>query len=433
MLHSLRFRIIVAFSLFGAILGIIYSIVVVIGLINVEDSTFFHRMRLEAELFRQQYREDPTAARLPHTRFMYSYLSLKDMSEFWQQHLDGLGVGNHKLDFMQDGQELSYYIFIAALPETDSGKLYIIYDVTTLEPMKELAPTVLGMLLIAILVISAVGAWVGAVTARPIIAPLARLAKLTEQISPTDVPHHFSNSFYHDEVGILARALEQQFLRVQAFIERERSFTRSASHELRTPVTVLKGAAELLQHNPDMQKPAIQRPLQRISRAIGSMENIIETFLLLSRETWQMDDQASCVLGEVLQQCLHQHQHLLDNKPVEIELQLAEQDTVLQAPAALVSIILANLISNAFNYTDQGFVRIAEYEDRICIEDSGIGIAPEMLNSVTKAYIRGGRGEGYGLGLNIVQSICFRLGWQLQINSTDGQGTHACIVFYKAE
>lgn len=427
--HSLRFRIIVAFGVFGVVLGAVYGAIVIGGLHLVEDNTFFHRMYLEAGLFQKQYANNADA-QLPHTRYLKGYVGANNLPAILPDELRRALPGEYTLEVEYKTVETEYYILVSTLPHS-SLYFYLIYDVTDLEPLEYIDPMLITILLVAMFLVTALGIWLGIMTSKSIIAPLVRLAQQTEEISPENIPKNFSANYYHDEVGTVALTLEKLLLRTQAFIEREQHFTRNASHELRTPVTIIKGASELLDSLPQAHTPELQRPLQRISRAVFSMENIIETFLHLAREDLSLSHDSQCCLYDVLKHSIAQHQHLLEHKSVEVELDITP-DLKLPVPSALVSILCANLISNAFNYTDTGKIHIYAQDNGFCVEDTGIGIEPDLLNEITQAFIRGKKGQGYGLGLNITHNICLRLGWILNINSVVEQGTCACIYFKQA-
>lgn len=431
MRHSLRFRIIIAFGLFGVVLGAAYGSMVLIGLHLVEDNTFFHRMQLEAKLFEADYQKHPQQAELPRTRYLDTYLGLAQMPEQLRRHLAAYQPGRYSLSLKAEesvqGTATEYYILVTTITRSEE-LLYLVYDVTDLEPLEQTDPMLVTILFVAMLLVTALGVWLGMLTSKQIIAPLVRLAKQTEAACPGHVSQDFSAGFYHDEVGSVARTLEQLLRRTEAFVDRERQFTRNASHELRTPVTVIKGASELLNSLPEAQERHIQRPLQRIIRANQAMEHIIEAFLQLAREDMDSGQVSDCDLTALLEQCIAQHQHLIEHKPVQAVLDIPPAYYV-SAPASLLSIVCANLVSNAFVYTDKGEVRISIDNDCLQVSDTGIGIEAELLAQITQAYIRGSSSKGHGLGLNITQNICLRLGWDLSIASVEGEGTRIRVCF----
>ena len=96
-------------------------------------------------------------------------------------------------------------------------------------------------------------------------------------------------------------------------------------------------------------------------------------------------------------------------------------------PPELREVLVANLISNAFRYTEQGEIRIERDGDELLVIDSGSGIDEELQPDVTKPAVKGHASPGLGLGLSIVERLCERCGWQFQIASS-AEGTTARLV-----
>ena len=89
----------------------------------------------------------------------------------------------------------------------------------------------------------------------------------------------------------------------------------------------------------------------------------------------------------------------------------------------MLYIAVTNLIRNAFHFTSRGSVAITIDEAHIGIQDTGMGIEPDKLDSVTRTHIKGEKSQGFGLGLSIVSRLCGRFGWHLEIESQAGKGT----------
>ena len=111
-----------------------------------------------------------------------------------------------------------------------------------------------GGLTSAVILLTLVAFGLGAVVGQRAVEPVTRLGDVVgrmnpERLSDNDWRHIRAADFPTDEVGLLARTIEKTLQRICAFVERERYFTSAASHELRTPVTVMSGAIELLEHS----------------------------------------------------------------------------------------------------------------------------------------------------------------------------------------
>ena len=91
---------------------------------------------------------------------------------------------------------------------------------------------------------------------------------------------------------------------------------------------------------------------------------------------------------------------------------------------------LVNLLRNAVQYTERGFIRVSFNRNRLSISDSGIGIEPFYLPLLYERFFRGtSQGEGLGIGLAIVKRICDHYGWTIDVDSTPGKGTTFHITF----
>ena len=161
--------------------------------------------------------------------------------------------------------------------------------------------------------------------------------------------------------------------RIEAFVEREHQFTRDASHELRTPVTVIKGAVELLRQTLNPVEESVLPPLDRIQRQVHNMENIIEALLWLSREEVYADSDQMISVLPLARDAIEESRQLIADKSIDIKL-VAQGNPVLNVPAPLFQIALTNLIHNAVRYTPNGHITVYVCDDRVLVSDTGIGI-----------------------------------------------------------
>ncbi|HEU0187602.1 MAG TPA: HAMP domain-containing sensor histidine kinase, partial [Gallionellaceae bacterium] len=100
------------------------------------------------------------------------------------------------------------------------------------------------------------------------------------------------------------------------------------------------------------------------------------------------------------------------------------------AERTLLSIVVANLIRNAFSHTPSGSVAITVEEDIITVSDTGAGIRGEEIGKVFQRHFKGSGSTGSGIGLSLVKRICDRYGWETIIDSTEGEGTTAQLIFH---
>ena len=420
--HSLRTRIIIAFCLFGAVLGAVYATAVYISLDLIDDHLVDNRLIQEIEhivVHYQQQRDIPP----PTSPYITAYIDTASMPLHVREMVAGLTEGFHEAYHGRD----EYHIAVQSLPNLDKF-LYLLYDVSGLE-FTEKRKLNIGIVLAAgVILIIALGSWIGWLTSRKVMAPVSHLAEQVDKSGPDNLPTNLSRHFYQDEVGVLARALEQAMQRVEAFVNREHQFTRDVSHELRTPVTVIKGAVELLKRHFAGEKKSEPRSLSRIERSVKKMENIIETLLWLSREDVADHQGPVFAVTPAVREVIEQNRYLIAGKPIEIDL-VVKADPQLTVPCPLFQIALTNLIRNALQSMPNGKITVDVHTDRVVVSDTGVGIAAKDLKTVTQPHVRGSGSEGFGLGLSIVSRLCDRFGWQLDIQSTVGSGTTVHLIF----
>jgi len=422
--HSLRSRIIIAFCLFGAVLGIVYATAVYISLDMIDDHLIDSRLDEEVEHFVSHYQRYSNYPR-PTSPYITAYVGTESMPYYVMDMIDGFAEGLHEVN----NDEEEYHIAIQKL-QGQKNLLYLFYEVSALEFTEKRKFSIRLVLISGVFLIIGLGLWIGWLTSRKVIAPVAHLSDLVNESGPDNLPTDLSKTYFDDEVGVLAKALEQAMQRVEAFVERENRFNRYTSHELRTPVTIVKGAAALLKKKITAETDPAYRPLMRIERAVSNMENIIETLLWLSREDMAVDQHQVCEVVSVVQETIGQTRHLLGNKPIDIEL-IPENHPQLSIPAPMFQIMLTNLIRNAIQHTASGKIIVMVKDDRVIVSDTGTGMDPGELKLVTQPHLPGDRDRGFGLGLSIVKRLCERLSWRLKIESAMDRGTTVQLIFSK--
>ena len=227
----------------------------------------------------------------------------------------------------------------------------------------------------------------------------------------------------------MAEALHALGQRLETYVARERDFTRDASHELRTPLTVIRVATDLIGHDEGLSARS-RRSLARIQGATESMESLMSALLMLARDSDVALETEDFDVREVLEHEVDKVRPSLEDKGVALVLDV-EAEPVLHAPPRVLQVILCNLLSNAVRFTDAGTVRVRLLNDRIEVEDTGIGMDAAALARAFEPFYRASieQQAGPGLGLSIAQRLGQRCGWPLHLTSVPGSGTRACILF----
>ena len=419
--YSIRRRIILAYGIFGVVLSLVFGCVVYVSLDYIDDNLVNTGLVHEVDRLGERYNEYKGSL-IPSSPNISVFQGTTAMPAFVLELVDGIGEGIHERYY----EGFEYHVAVKSYPNRIEP-LYLIYDVSNLEFMESRQLKIGAVLLASCVLVVALGVWIGWLTSRRVIAPVAYLSDQVDRWGPGGLPTDLSENFCQDEVGFLAQALEEASRRIGAFVHREQEFTRDTSHELRSPVTVVKGAVELLKRRTDADDDRIRNPLLRIERAVKNMENIIENLLWLAREE-NHAFRETCAAATVIREAIKQLEQVMSIKSVPIIIN-QKADPVLQAPAPIFRIIFVNLIQNAFRHTSQGEIAINILDDRIVIADSGEGIDDCDVGRVTAPHVRGLTSTGFGLGLTIVERLCSRFGWRFELNSKKGCGTTATLFF----
>ncbi len=245
----------------------------------------------------------------------------------------------------------------------------------------------------------------------------------TRALSPGRIPAEIQG-----EARKMAGALHGLGERVDAFVARERDFTRDASHELRTPLTVIRIAADLIGQDQGLSSFS-RRSLSRIQGANAAMESIMDALLLLARDQEVALEKEDFSVRDVVEAEVERVLPLLEGKDVRLDVEI-DAEPELHAPPRVLGVILRSLLGNSVRFTDGGGIQVRLLSDRIEVKDTGIGMDAATLARAFEPFYRiDATATGAGLGLSIAQRLADRCGWPLQLASTPGQGTQATIVF----
>ena len=311
--------------------------------------------------------------------------------------------------------------FHALITPMGAGKLITFIDIDDLETQQNRDAVMTGLWGLAfVALIAAVIGWLHANLVRPV----RDLAERMQAIDPGIKGQRLPTAYAQEEIQIIARASNSHLERVEKFIERERSLLDQASHEFRTPISVIAGAVDILR----MQElPAIAQPaLERIRSTVESFSEIMVALLYLARETpHSAVPQEITAIHMLLPKLMADHEYLLQDKPVRFRA-VDLEPTVIEAPEAMVRIAVGNLIRNAIENTSEGCIEVSIGNGVVTISDSGTGFDPVEAARRYRDSLRAAVPvRGQGLGMFLISRICDRFGWQFSIETLPASGTRA--------
>jgi len=404
---TLRSRIVFYFCGYLAVLLIVYSWGIS-GMLRISEDLAFNRQLSEIAGRIARHLEEHGEIPSPLPLQISAYMDISSVPQNLQAF-----VAHHSPGVFEVADDIDYHAAIIPIPSTGQ-KLYIFYDVSPFETSDWFE----HYIRIALIGIGAgifiLGWLLTRFLSNRILNPLSELAEAVQSISPDEPASELSSFSSPDEIGMLSEKINQLLKRISDFTRREREFTSHASHELRTPVSVIKTAVEILRRRTKDSDSGIVQPLARIERSVTDIEMLINTFLMLARQGHGTDSDEASDLKRVAEHVVETYRYLLESKPVEVNI-LAPDAVSIKAPESLVTIALGNLVRNAFAYTMKGNVEIIVSPDRISVSDSGSGMDHT--------------GRKSGIGLTIVERLCERMNWQFTISGTPGKGTRADLIF----
>lgn len=372
-----------------------------------------------AQHFEASYLKDKNTP-LPSIIGLQTYRSLSDLpqalhtlimsKDLQDRHLEIFL--EHKLHEKPEGQafkdtnlcELRVCDVIFFLPYQlgDGSWLYLIQGIAGNERMYADSDIIeyvfIGLTIIILLSIGGL-AWL---LVRKVSSPVEDLANWAKQLSGDDQAP--APDFKYKELNQVADKLKQALKAIRASVDKEHQFLQQASHELRTPLAIASGNIDILnligEHKPQTEQE--HNALVRLSNAINDMTQLTETILWLNRDLESLPELKNIDLKQLTQNIVDDNQYLLAGKQVDVE--IVGQSEHFQSSQILCSILVSNLIRNAFQHT---------FEGKVIIKLDNQYFAVKNENS-SKTKDSGAEVYGFGLGLVLVEQVAARMNWHYQ-------------------
>mgnify|MGYP001619635614 CR=1 FL=1 len=273
--------------------------------------------------------------------------------------------------------------------------------------------------------------------------PVAMIIEQAQQISASQLNVRLPVPHDEDELKHLTLTLNNLLDRLQkAFVSQER-FVADASHQLKTPLAILRGELDVLRQKPGRSTAEIGEFLDSASQELEHLSRLVEELLLLARVEAGAGSLslATCRLDEIAMEVTSRMQRLATRKEVRLKLDLLQDETgtpdfEARGDPDLLQSVLHNLIVNAVKYSPAGAlveVRLNQTANgvRVQVRDNGPGMAPEEQKRVFDRFYRGGDNggsaggttDGFGLGLAIANRIIEMHGSRLMLDSKLGAGS----------
>jgi heavy metal sensor kinase len=325
-------------------------------------------------------------------------------------------------------------LVIATLSYPSPGNpAYIVESGTLLDPVETMLNHLFLQLMVGLplaIVIVAAGGYLLVLRA---LTPVERITRAAERITQHNLSERLPVSKTGDELERLSVSLNRMIARLDDAFQNSKRFVADASHEMRTPLTILRGELENLVEDSRLDAEVRDRAASLFEEAVR-LSRIVEQLFMLSRldageaqADWSRFDLAGLAKTTAEQMGL-----LAEDKKISITCD-ANQPVLVEGDSARLKQVVVNLLDNAIKYTPQNgaiqlHVHAVNGHAILEVEDNGVGISPEALPHIFERFyrvdqIRSGDFEGAGLGLSIVKAICSAHGAEIEATSRLSQGS----------
>ncbi len=407
---SLRARFLLATSLLTLVLCAVFAFAVHQFVELLEDELLHHTLVREMEELKNDVADNSHAA--PPSASGLSGFIVRTPADrtTLPAELKSLSNGVHEDIVIRD------HVYFVAVDTAAGARLYVLLDTAHVEALEGSVVTVAALVGLIAFGLAAV---IGIALSRAVMRPVTELANDVSHLDPSRRNERLGKRFSNREVGVIAAAFDDYMDRLEGVVEREQAFTEDASHELRTPLSIIASAAELLAEEPELA-PAARERVQRIRRACGQMQSLIEALLFLARGESGGAAQP-CAMDQIVREAVEVVAAGAAAKSLQLNVEL--EPVVVAGAPVMIACVVNNLLLNAVNFTREGTIDITITPTAFTVRDTGIGIPPKDLSRIFERRYRGAQSRGLGLGLYLVSRICRRLGWPIETSSTEGRGT----------
>ncbi len=278
--------------------------------------------------------------------------------------------------------------------------------------------------------------FVGYVISRKMLKPIDKITKTAKEISISDLNGRIDVGDADDELARLAITFNEMIQRLKISFEKQNQFVSDASHELRTPISVIQGYIGLIDRWGKNDKNVLQESIQAIKNETVSMTELVEKLLFLARgDTGGMKlNKEKFKLYELTQEVIKESGLIAPDHNLNYKI---DDMLELYADKRLIKQMLRALIDNSIKFTPKGgeisvHAEAMPNQVKITVSDTGIGIPKEELNSIFDRFYRVDKARtkelgGSGLGLSIVKWIVDSHDGNIRAESFPDRGTSMII------
>lgn len=235
------------------------------------------------------------------------------------------------------------------------------------------------------------------------------------------------------EFSILQKAFKNMLIRLKEQSQLQIDFVNNASHELKTPIFVIKGYVDMLNDWGKDDKEVLDEGLIVLKKEIQNMQELTEKLLFLAKSKNLVVEKNNTNLDNALKEVIDNLSFAYPKQKINY----TSSEIFIESDIALLKLLFKNLIENAIKYGKDNPINIElkkEKKVKVIIEDFGVGISEKALPHIFERFYREDEArnreiKSYGLGLSIVKEIIALLNIDIQIESQLGKGTKITLLF----
>ncbi len=283
---------------------------------------------------------------------------------------------------------------------------------------------------VLVIVFVALGAAIGNISSQYMMTPLRRMIDQIDKVDGNNLSMRLDAVDSQDELNELTQQINEMLNELESTFERQSNFISDASHELKTPISVIQGYANMLKRWGKSDPALLDESIDTLLAEAENMKRIVEQLLLLAKIGNLTMNKTRFDMTAVIREAVDKYRIAELNKEIVFS---GDEEIWVETDKNMLVESARALIDNAIKYThDGGHIEVGcrRTDDgaTIFVKDNGIGISPENLTHIFERFYRCDKARSRaagssGLGLTITKSIVEMMGGKIEVESVEGEGS----------
>jgi len=409
-------------------------------LLDVVDDIIEHKNEMDTRDFdeEKEYKFEPLYIRLLKVENQYEIIKSTLFANDIKIDTDTL----KKLELNQINFEYQKNYIISKLKIQIDKKNYVVEVATDFSAINSTLENLIYILIFIvpiILILSIIG---GYFLIYKSFLPIERLLQNLKNINASDLSKRLEFKNRHDEIDLLSQEINNLLQRLEISFDKISQFSSDASHELKTPLTIIRGEIEVALRKKRSSKDYEQTLNSCLDEVLLIQETIDDLLFLAKNENDFAESFLPCYSDEITLEAIKEMKSFAYLKHIDIHVQI-EKSVVLNAYSTLLKVALKNIIKNAITFSHENqkvIIKTFCNDDAfsISVQDFGIGIAKNEQEKIFEKFYRTDKSRnkesgGSGLGMAIAEKIIQLHQGKIYLESKESQGTKIIFEFKKFE